>query len=276
MCWRAGIGTNWNHAGVVSASPAALPFTILLPIWRRWWFLSVAGITLATIIYALYRYRVAQLLAVERMRNRIAADLHDDIGASLSQIAIISEVARCRINGIDPRAAGPLSEISSMSSELVDAMSDIVWAINPKHDRLSNLEHRMRRFASDVLSARGIELDFQAGAGHDELRVGTDLRRQVFLIFKETVNNVARHSGCTRAEVEFKVVEDDLFLRVTDNGKGFYPFARAEGNGLLNIRKRAADLHGTVMLESAPNQGTTLKLHLPLPHQYWWGRNRRQ
>jgi signal transduction histidine kinase len=231
---------------------------------------------LGTLIYALYRYRVEQLLAVERMRLRIAADLHDDIGASLSQIAILSEVACSKIEGADSQASGPLSEISMVSGELVDAMSDIVWAINPKHDRLSNLEHRMRRFASDVLSARNIDLEFRSGAGHDDLRVGADLRRQVFLIFKEAVNNIARHSGCTHAGIEFKVVEDDLVLLVTDKGKGFDPFAYAEGNGLMNIRKRASDLGGAVMLESVPNQGTILTLRIPLAHQYWWGRDRRK
>jgi signal transduction histidine kinase/streptogramin lyase len=265
-----------NNQGMTSPVPAGVVFTMLPPVWLSWWFLSTAVLTAAALMYAAHRYRVRHLLAVERVRTRIAADLHDDIGASLSQIAVLSEMARRTIKGADSRAVGPLAEIASMCGELVDAMSDIVWAINPKHDRLSNLEHRMRRFAGDVLSARGIDLEFQAGIGQDDLRVGADLRRQVFLIFKEAVNNIARHSGCSRARVEFKVVEDDLVLQVTDRGKGFDLSARAEGNGLMNIQKRTADLGGTVMFESAPSQGTTLRLRIPLAHQYWWGRARRR
>jgi len=261
-----------NTEGAVSPMPAAVPFTIQAPVWQRWWFLSASAIALATLIYAAYRYRLAQLLAVERVRVRIAADLHDDIGASLSQIAVLSEVARRKIQGANLDTSEPFVEIASISREVVDAMSDIVWAINPKHDRLSNLEYRMRRFACDVLSTRNIKLDFPAWTGPGDLRVGADLRRQVFLIFKEAVNNVARHSGCTHAGVEFKVVEDNLLLQVTDSGKGFDPLAYLEGNGLMNMRKRAADLGGAMLLESRPNHGTTLQLRIPLAHQHWWGR----
>jgi signal transduction histidine kinase/ligand-binding sensor domain-containing protein len=264
-----------NTEGAVSPISASVPFTVQAPFWQRWWFLTVSGIVLSTLIYALYRYRSAQLVAIERVRVRIAADLHDDIGASLSQIAVLSEVAHRKIQGANLETAEPLFEIASISRELVDAMGDIVWAINPKHDRLSNLEHRMRRFASDVLCARNIDLDFRASAGLGDIRVGADLRRQVFLIFKEAVNNIARHSGCTQARVDFKAVEDGLFVEIADSGKGFDPTACIEGNGLMNIRKRVSDLGGSLMLESAHNHGTSVRLRLPLPHQYWWGRGTR-
>jgi ligand-binding sensor domain-containing protein/two-component sensor histidine kinase len=264
-----------NTEGTVSPQPASVAFTILSPIWQRWWFRSAMGIVLGALIYAFHRHRLAQVLALERMRTRIAADLHDDIGASLSQIALLSEVARRKIERAGLETAGPLFEIASISRELVDAMGDIVWAINPKHDRLSNLEHRMRRFAIDVLNARNIDLDFRALSGPDDIRVGADLRRQVFLIFKEAVNNIARHSGCTQARVDFKAVEGDLVLEIADSSKGFDPTGCAEGNGLTNIRKRVSDLGGSVMFESAPNHGTAVRLRLPLPHQYWWGRSAR-
>src|SRR5262249_26540398 len=148
-----------NSEGAVSAEPATVDLRILRPVWQTWWFQASAGIVLALLAYALYRHRMAQLLEVERLRIRIATDLHDDIGSGLSQIAILSEVARRKIENADLEAAGPLSDIAAVSGELVDSMSDIVWTINPKHDHLSNLEHRMRRFATDVLTARGIGLE---------------------------------------------------------------------------------------------------------------------
>jgi signal transduction histidine kinase len=130
----------------------------------------------------------------------------------------------------------------------------------------------MRRFASDVMGARNIDFEFRAPAACQDLRIGADVRRQVFLIFKEAVNNIARHSGSACAEVEFDVVADNLVLRLADNGKGFDPGACAAGNGLINIRKRVSELGGTVVLESALNHGTSLTLRVPLAHQNWWGR----
>jgi signal transduction histidine kinase len=238
-------------------------------VWQRWWFLSAAAIVMGLLIYALCRYRVEQLLAVERMRARIATDLHDDIGSSLSQIAILSEVARRESENAVPRVAGPLSDIATVSGELVDGMSDIVWAINPKHDHLGNLEYRMRRFANDALGACNVDVEFRAEASDPSLHIDADVRRQVFLIFKEAVNNIARHSGAAHATVEFTVAEDGLVLRVVDDGKGFDPAAAAAGNGLANIRKRASELSGTAVWESVPNQGTTLTLRVPLAHQHW-------
>jgi ligand-binding sensor domain-containing protein/signal transduction histidine kinase len=261
-----------NSEGTVSAQPASVALTILPPVWQRLWFLALVGTVLALVTYTLHRYRLEQLLAVERMRTRIATDLHDDIGSSLSQIAILSEVARRKIKNVDAQAAEPLSDIATVSGELVDAMSDIVWSINPKHDHLSNLEHRMRRFATDVLTARGIGLEFRTTATQAGLRIGTDIRRQVFLIFKEAVNNIARHSGASQATVEFSVAKEHLVLQVKDNGTGFDPTTGCNGNGLVNMRKRAADLGGTAVFESFSDRGTTLTLRVPFTYQYWWGR----
>ena len=132
----------------------------------------------------------------------------------------------------------------------------------------------MRRFASDVFNARNIDLDFRAPAAYQDCPISANIRRQVFLIFKEAVNNIARHSDSTRACVEFSVIQDDLTLHLTDNGRGFNPGA-VSGNGLVNIHKRAGDLGGAVELESAPQQGTSLTLRVPLVQWKWWVGGRR-
>jgi signal transduction histidine kinase len=124
-----------------------------------------------------------QLLAVERICTRIATDLHDDIGSSLTLVAILSEVVRQRIGESDPEVNGPLSRIASVSRELVDSMSDIVWAISPAKDRLCYLEQRMREFASDVFTGSDIHFQFHASEGEHDLPIGADVRREVFLIF---------------------------------------------------------------------------------------------
>jgi signal transduction histidine kinase/sugar lactone lactonase YvrE len=249
--------------GVSSPQPASVVFTILPPVWRTWWFLLACGTATALLIYALYRYRLAQLLAVANVRTRIATDLHDDIGASLSQIAILSEVAQ-RGAGKNAHNGTPLAEIAGISRELVDSMSDIVWAINPDHDRLSNLVYRMRRFAADLLGAQGIALDFRSSVADRDLRIGANVRRQIYLIFKEGIHNIARHSGASRVEAELDRAGDGLVLRLSDNGKGFDASAESDGHGLGNIRKRAAALGAGVEWESGLGRGTTLRMTVRL------------
>jgi signal transduction histidine kinase len=137
-------------------------------------------------------------------------------------------------------------------------MSDIVWAINPDHDRVSNLVHRMRRFATDVLGGQKIALSFRSSVADEDLKVNADVRRQLYLIFKEGINNIARHSGASRVEVELDGTKEGLKLRLSDDGKGFDPAARQDGHGLVNMRRRAAAMGGKVDLESAPGRGTSL------------------
>jgi two-component sensor histidine kinase len=247
--------------GAVSREPATVAFRVLPPLWRTWWFLLACALALSLILYVLHRYRLARALAVANLRTRIATDLHDDIGAGLSQIAILSEVAQRPTDGVESREPPPLSDIAGISRELVDSMSDIVWAINPDHDRVSNLVHRMRRFATDVLGGQRIALAFESSVADDDLKVNADVRRQLYLIFKEGVNNIARHSGASRVEVELDSGKDGIRLRLCDDGEGFDPAdpaAEQHGHGLVNMRRRAAAMGGNVDLESAPGRGTSL------------------
>jgi ligand-binding sensor domain-containing protein/signal transduction histidine kinase len=248
--------------GASSPQPAMVEFRVLPPVWRTWWFLLACGASVALLVYALHRYRVAQAVALADVRTRIATDLHDDIGASLSQIAVLSEVARRGAgNG---RNGAPLAEIAGISRELVDSMSDIVWAINPEHDRLSNLVYRMRRFATDVLGGQGIALLFRSSMADHDLRIGANVRRQIYLIFKEGIHNVARHSGARRVEIDLDRDGDCLVLRIADDGRGFDVTAESEGHGLASIRKRAASLGGQVEWQSGADCGTTLRMRARL------------
>ena len=253
--------------GSISPTPAIISFTILSPIWQRWWFVTLVLLTAGLGVAAIYRYRVRQIIELERVRIRIATDLHDDIGASLSLIAMLSEVAQRQVPGGNSSVAEPLSTIASSSRELVDSMSDIVWAVNPRKDRFSELVKRMRRFASDAFTSRDIALQFEAPDDHD-FKLGADARREIFFIVKEGVNNIARHSGCTEAAVILRVQSGSLLLELRDNGKGFVPLQANEGNGLASMRERARRLGGE--FEVVTNgHGTTLRLVVPLDRQRW-------
>ncbi|MBS1795446.1 MAG: ATP-binding protein [Acidobacteria bacterium] len=283
-----------------SDNPAVVTFRILPPVWKRWWFIALCALALTLIIMSFYRYRTARLHEInaaseearraeeklrrsreerlaelEQVRTRIATDLHDDIGASLTQIAILSEVARQQNKASNGAGTEPLTMIYDVSNELVSTMSDIVWSINPHKDRLHDLTLRMRRFASDVLAAKEIDFEFEAPEEAAEIPLNSNLRREVFLIFKEAVNNIVRHSGARQVEIRFEIDDRELRLTVRDNGRGFAPETNGTdpaanlfadyrgGNGLLNMRRRAAELGGELRIASEQGRGTTVFLRLP-------------
>ena len=198
------------------------------------------------------------------MRTRIASDLHDDIGAGLSRIAVLSEVARHEAGGGPSPVTEHLAVIARASRELLDSMGDIVWVINPERDRLRDLIQRMRRFASDVFTSLGVEFTFRAPDEEKHSKVRADVRRHIFLICKESVNNVVRHSGCTKSDIELRVEEGCFVLTVQDNGRGFDPAHAHEGNGLVNMRQRARMPGGELRVDSGAGHGTTITLRVPL------------
>jgi signal transduction histidine kinase/ligand-binding sensor domain-containing protein len=251
-----------NADGLVSSTPAAVSFRLLPPVWRRWWFLSLVALLAASLIYRAYRFRLDRLLELERVRTRIATDLHDDVGSSLTQIAIMSEVARRQ----GAEVAEPLAQIAGLSRELVDSMGDIVWAINPKRDHLGDLAQRMRRFASDVLASNGTDLEFHTPVERADASLQSDLRREVFLVFKESINNIARHSHCKHVSVLLSLQGKQLVMRICDNGQGFLTKSGdGQGHGLASMRDRAQRLGGDLRVDSEPGKGTTITLTVPLP-----------
>ena len=256
-----------NSDGIPSAHPATIAFAILSPVWQRAWFLALVALAVGLMVHAVYRYRVARLLEMANMRTRIATDLHDDIGANLTRIALLSEVARQKDDKDRDGAGsegGPLVSIARIARESVSSMSDIVWAINPARDSLLDLTRRMRQHADEIFTLRGIELRFSAPVAHDELRLGVDVRRDLLLIFKEAVNNSARHSECSRVEIDLRVEGSRLVLTVGDNGKGFDPSVESEGQGLMSMRRRAQRLKGTMEITSRAGMGTTVVLTIPM------------
>ncbi|MGE0884798.1 MAG: two-component regulator propeller domain-containing protein [Blastocatellales bacterium] len=271
--WVRALGAD----GLPGETAASIRFKVLPPFYLRWWFIALAIVALAGTLFAFERIRVARLLEIERVRMRIATDLHDDIGSGLSRIAILSEVIRQRIGTGDLRVGRQIASINGASQELVDAMSDIVWAINPQKEHLTDLVHRCRRFASDMLSARNIEFRFRAPDEEHNFRLGTELRREVYLIFKECINNLARHSNATLAEIELDANRRWLTLTVKDNGRGFdvaaveagHSEADGDGNGLQSIRLRAKRLGGSLEIVSGLGQGTTVTLRVPMNQRHW-------
>src|SRR6476661_5544186 len=241
---------------------------VVEPAWyATWWFRLLVGVALVGTGWLAYRLRVQQLLALERVRHRIARDLHDDMGSTLSSISILSQLARNHQRNERPvQAATLLEQIGDSSRRMLDSMDDIVWAINPAHDDLTGVTARMRAFASEVLEARGVELRFTTTPNIAGLRLPMEARREFFLIFKEAVNNLAKYAQAEHATVEVSYAQRQLQLLVQDDGTGFdlSAPARGGGNGLTNMRSRAAALRGQFTIDSKPGQGTRLRLRVPL------------
>lgn len=250
-----------NSEGAVSVQPATVTFTILPPIWQRWWFVALTILALGLIVYLLYRYRISRIIELANVRTRIASDLHDDIGSNLTKISILSEVARQQHGNGNGGHDSPLASIARISRESVASMSDIVWAINPQRDSLRDVIRRMRLHAEETCYPHEIDLEFNAPAD-PEVKLGIETRRSLYLTFKEALNNAVRHSGCWRIRVVLSLEREWLLLEISDNGLGFDEAAESDGNGLLNMRRRAEALGGKLEIVSAAGTGTTVRLRV--------------
>lgn len=257
-----------NSEDVESTSPAEIDFIILPPVWKRWWFETLALASLAGLVLAAHRYRVAQAVSIERMRTTIATDLHDDVGASLSQIAILSEVAR---SDVSLRQHGPderLERVAVLARELVDSMSDIVWSLRAEPDGVDSLIRRMREFAIDLLESQAIGFELRAPGKDAHLQLSQQTRRQLFLIFKECIHNAARHSGCRAVLAELGVQGREILLRVRDDGRGLNDAGGAPskngGTGIPSMKRRAQSLGGSVEWTASPGGGCTVEVHVPM------------
>ncbi|HTR04620.1 MAG TPA: two-component regulator propeller domain-containing protein [Thermoanaerobaculia bacterium] len=248
--------------GSVGATPAEVGFRVLPPFWRQPEAIALLAAALAAAAYAFHRIRLSRALAVERVRTRVASDLHDDIGSGLSEIAILSELVRTP--GSRDRAP-VLAEIGDRARGLVDSMSDIVWSTDPRRDDVGSLVQRIRRFAANTLEGRGIAWTLEAPDGSETLPLDPDRRRQILLIVKEALTNVARHSGATRAAVRLAPTADGFAIEIEDDGRGFaVPAAGAsDGLGVSSMRERARSLGAAFRVEPRPSGGTRIAVHVP-------------
>jgi ligand-binding sensor domain-containing protein len=248
--------------GVVSHNIAGFEFRVLAPVWERWWFLPTALVFAGAAGYGINRYRIVRVLQLASVRARIARDLHDDIGANFTRIAVLAEVMR-RQKTAGPSADVPLNSIATVARESMTAMGEIVWAVNPDRDRVGDLAGRMREYAEEVFVTDEVSVAFTVPEGLKDVRLGGDVRRDVYLVFKEAANNSARHSGCSHFRVEIARDRRWLAISINDDGRGF-DVADADGNGLPNMRRRALLVGGKLSVQSTPGGGTTVTLEVPL------------
>jgi signal transduction histidine kinase/streptogramin lyase len=254
-----------NSAGVWDPVGASLRIVITPPWWGTWWFRLLVLVSVAALLYALYRYRLAQALRVVQVRDRIARDLHDEIGSTLSSVALYSTVARKRAGDKLPEASAMLDRITESTTQVMEAMNDIVWAVNADNDDMAHVVQRMRSFAVRVTEAANIRLRMDVAPGMERITLGMQQRKNLYLIFKEALNNAAKYSGAQQVRVALSHEGPQVLLVVRDDGVGFDALAVQQdrgtgGNGLSNMRARADEMKGTLTITAVPGAGTTVQL----------------
>ncbi|MEZ0541651.1 sensor histidine kinase [Fibrella arboris] len=238
------------------------------PFWQKLWFwpslmlLGMASMGLVSYLFFQARYR--QLLRMQLIRDQIARDLHDDMGSYLSSISILSATMPA-----DPaRARQNLDRIGQTARQVMEAMSDIVWSINPAHDTIQQVVDRMKQVANELFSETDTDVSFVVGPGVEALSLALERRRDFFLIYKESLTNVARYAQASSVSVRLDWQSGQLSLCLHDNGCGFDTASSTArpggGNGLRNMKARAALLGGHLSVRSAPGQGTQIDLIFPV------------
>ncbi|MBL7943515.1 MAG: hypothetical protein JNM00_12140, partial [Flavobacteriales bacterium] len=247
-----------NSSGLEDSGEAVFSFTILPPFYLEWWFLGLTLFVIGMIAFVLIRNRTAQRKKLEGIRNKIARDLHDDVGSALGSISIYSESAKKALRENNPDATSMvLEKMGSTSREMIENMHDIVWAVNPEHDAMEHVIERMRIHAADIASANDLKLQFEADETLGQVKLTMTERKNLFLIFKESLYNAVKYSGCSTLMVSIAAGPPHnsghdrrtwrVCLCVRDDGKGFDVEKRlGKGNGLTNMTVRAQEIHAAI------------------------------
>jgi signal transduction histidine kinase/ligand-binding sensor domain-containing protein len=274
-----------NNDGVWNREGASLAFTVLPYFWQTWWFLtgsvSLGASGIGAGVLAVARRRLRRRLrdlerqrALERERARIARDIHDDLGASLTRISMLSQSVAAEVESL-PNVTNDVQQIYSTSRELTRAMDEIVWAVNPKHDTLDSLVTYLGRFAQQFLSSAAIRCRLDVPVSLPPSALTSEIRHGVFLALKETLNNVIKHARATEVRISLELQPTAFRLIIADNGRGFDFDCRHShhspdasriggGNGIQNITRRLEEIGGRSDWQTTPGNGTRVTFAIPL------------
>lgn len=231
--------------------------------WKAWWFKVFYLGVVVLLAYLIYYLKVKQLLAADRMKRKIERELHDDIGAALGSINILSSLATEKIKA-DPSGVNEfIAKITDNSARMMDVMDDVIWSSNPANSSTRKIEARMREFASTTLEPKNITFTYSFDPALKDVHLNLEQRRDLFLLFKEIIINAARHAVCTYVDINVLLKEGMVWMGIKDNGCGFNVKDCQEGNGLRKMKQYAADLKGKLHIESNESYGTIITLVFP-------------
>jgi ligand-binding sensor domain-containing protein/two-component sensor histidine kinase len=244
----------WNEAGIV------LPIVLLPHFWQTLWFKSMIPIAVGLLLFAWYRFRMAQLREIERLRVQIAADLHDDVGARLTKVAMVTEFMERETAPTD-KSKPHVENIAKTTREVIQAMDEIVWTINPKNDTLDNLANYIFQYAQEYFQNTGVRCRMDLPPQLPYYPLSTEERHNIFMAVKEALNNVLKHAHATEVRISLAVEGIALRIVVTDNGCGFVlNGSHHGGDGLNNMKERLTRIGGRLEIQSKPDSGTRIEM----------------
>ena len=267
-----------NNAGVWNDTGAALDIEVAPYFWQEWWFrlLVLVGFTasvVAVVRYVSFRRLRARMLhleqqaALEKERARIARDMHDEVGAKLTRLSLLTEMAGGNPD-LPASAHGDVREISETARETIRSFEEAVWAVNPRNDTLADLVHYLCRYAEDYFEGSPVRCVIDLPAQIPAVVLPTEVRRQVFLAAKEALNNVLKHARAKQVCVQLSIGSGEFKLRIEDDGCGFDPAAPPRrtggGNGLENMRERLRSVGGQFECYGEAGRGTRITFSAPI------------
>jgi len=247
-----------NSDGIWSEKTASIKIIINPPFWQTWWFVTLVIVIIVFFIYYFGTIRVKSQLEIEKLKLKIASDLHDNIGAGLTEISILSEVAERNEGYSSSTVKKDLQKISETARQLVDSMSDIVWVVNPQRDSLHDLIVKLKDSYNEFFSSIGISFQVNNVEKSDDIKLPMDYKQNLLLMFKEAINNAIKHSGCKKLKLEALYKNDIIEIVLKDDGAGFNLNEAKFGNGIKNMENRAKKIKGKLNWKSEAGAGTTV------------------
>jgi signal transduction histidine kinase len=265
-----------NEDGVWSEQPRTLAVVVLPPFWQTWWFLTAASLgLLGSIVATVYRMatrRLARQVAalhekdlVERERARIARDIHDQLGASLTQVALLGELVESD-KDLPEEVEAHARQISQTARDTTRTLDEIVWTVNPSNDTVEGVINYLCKYAQEFLAVAGVKYRLNVPEPVPQREVPPDTRHNVFLVGKEAVTNIVRHARAQSAWIRVRWEASGFVVEIADDGGGLaegYEGKASSRNGLRNMRQRMEDVGGSLVLESAPEGGLCVRMHVP-------------
>lgn len=245
-----------------------IEFKIKAAFWQKWWFIPSIMVYIFTVIglifYLFFLYRFRQKMKTHKVQDKIARDLHDDVGSTLSSIAILTQAAQNNLEKAPEKTKKLLSQISENAQETLDNMSDIVWTNKTLNDNFEQLKVRMNEFLGKVLEPKDIDYELVTSESLENIQWASHKYYDFYMIFKEAINNAAKYSQARQVSVIITRAEQRIELQIMDDGVGFDLETKGKGNGIVNMTKRASLLNGKLTINSTKNEGTTIMLSLPV------------
>jgi len=228
----------WNMQGTT------IKIIVLPPYWLTWWFRVILVSFIIGLIYFIFSIRVKRLLEIEKLRTRIASDLHDEVGSSLTKINLSISIIKMESN--IEKIKQKLIPIDNLCREVISSMSDTVWSIDSRNDTFQGLIDRMKNLSFNMLQENGIDVEYQINIPTIQKKLSINFKQNVYLIFKEAVNNIAKHSKASKVGIVISGKENDFYMQISDNGIGLPEDVKKTGFGLRNMKMRAARIKGKI------------------------------